>query len=76
MYAIFIYLLQIIYSADFQAEERKRAMVNLTKHPGFRAAHPREEHFVPVYVAAGAGEAGDVRVITSLYGAQTFAFGC
>lgn len=63
------------YSANFQAEERKRAMINLTKHPGFRTAHPREDHFVPLYVAAGAGEGGEVRVITSLYGAQTFAFG-
>lgn len=50
-------------------------MVNLTKHPGFRASHPREEHFVPLYVAAGAGEGGNVRVVTSLYGAPTFAFG-
>ncbi|KAG5342210.1 hypothetical protein C0989_004522 [Termitomyces sp. Mn162] len=57
------------------ADKRKEAMVNLTQHPGFRASHPREEHFVPLYVAAGAGEGGDVRVVTSLYGAPTFAFG-
>ncbi|KAG6819608.1 hypothetical protein H0H93_010332 [Arthromyces matolae] len=57
------------------AAERKQAMVNLPQHPGFRASHPREEHFVPLYVAAGAGEGGDVRVVTSLYGAPTFAFG-
>ncbi|KAG5645890.1 hypothetical protein DXG03_005037 [Asterophora parasitica] len=57
------------------ADERKQAMVNLTRHPGFRAAHPREDHFVPLYVAAGAGEGGGVRVITTLYGAPTFAFG-
>ncbi|KAG6874302.1 hypothetical protein C0995_001527 [Termitomyces sp. Mi166 len=56
-------------------DKRKEGMVNLTRHPGFRASHPREEHFVPLYVAAGAGEGGDVRVVTSLYGAPTFAFG-
>ena len=59
----------------FQADKRKEAMVNLTRHPGFRASHPREEHFIPLYVAAGAGEGGNVRIVTSLYGAPTFAFG-
>ncbi|KAF8078133.1 Extradiol ring-cleavage dioxygenase, class III enzyme, subunit B [Lyophyllum atratum] len=57
------------------AGKRKEAMVNLTRHPGFRASQPREDHFVPLYVAAGAGEGGGVRVVTSLYGAPTFAFG-
>ncbi|KAF9456724.1 Extradiol ring-cleavage dioxygenase, class III enzyme, subunit B [Collybia nuda] len=57
------------------AEERKQALMNLIKHPGFRTAQPREDHLVPLYVAAGAGETGGVRIITSLYGAQTFAFG-
>ncbi|KAG6909839.1 hypothetical protein DXG01_015112 [Tephrocybe rancida] len=55
-------------------DKRKQAMVNLVKHPGFRASQPREDHFVPLYVAAGAGEGGGVRVVTSLYGAPTFAF--
>lgn len=50
-------------------------MVNLTQHPGFRAAHPRSEHFVPLYVAAGAGETGKVKVVSAIYGAPTFAFG-
>ncbi|KAF7338653.1 4,5-DOPA dioxygenase extradiol-like protein [Mycena venus] len=57
------------------ATERKKAMVNLTKHPGFRAAHPREDHFVPLYVAAGAGEEGDSKVIADIYGSETVAFG-
>ncbi|KAJ7756848.1 Extradiol ring-cleavage dioxygenase, class III enzyme, subunit B [Mycena maculata] len=57
------------------ATERKAAMMNLTKHPGFRACHPREDHFIPVYVAAGAGEGGDVKVITDTYGSETIAFG-
>ncbi|KAJ7168153.1 Extradiol ring-cleavage dioxygenase, class III enzyme, subunit B [Mycena crocata] len=55
--------------------ERKNAMMNLTKHPGFRAAHPREEHFIPLYVAAGAGEGGNTKVIADMYGCETIAFG-
>ncbi|KAJ7470332.1 Extradiol ring-cleavage dioxygenase, class III enzyme, subunit B [Mycena latifolia] len=55
--------------------ERKQAMVNLTKHAGFRACHPREDHFVPLYVAAGAGEGGDAKVIADIYGCETVVFG-
>lgn len=58
-----------------QAEQRKKALYDLTKHAGFRASHPREDHFVPLYIAAGAGEGGGVRVICDLYGIPTFAFG-
>jgi len=56
-------------------EDRKRALISLTSHKGFRKAHPREDHFVPLYVAAGAAEEGEARVISGLYGAPTFAFG-
>ncbi|KAK7023911.1 4,5-DOPA dioxygenase extradiol-like protein [Favolaschia claudopus] len=55
--------------------ERKEAMAALPKHPGFRAAHPREDHFIPVYVAAGAGEEGKSKLIADIYGAETVAFG-
>jgi len=55
--------------------ERKKAMMNLTKHAAFRAAHPREEHFIPLYVAAGAGEGGNTKVIADMYGCETVAFG-
>lgn len=58
-----------------KAEQRKKALFDLTKHPGFRASHPREDHFVPLYVAAGTGEGGAVRVVCDLYGIPTFAFG-
>ncbi|KZT11441.1 Extradiol aromatic ring-opening dioxygenase [Laetiporus sulphureus 93-53] len=54
---------------------RKEQMIKLMQHPGFRAAHPRAEHFVPLYVAAGAGGDGEVRVLSAIYGAPTFAFG-
>ncbi|KAI0273820.1 Extradiol ring-cleavage dioxygenase, class III enzyme, subunit B [Gloeopeniophorella convolvens] len=54
---------------------RKTALVALTQHKGFRLAHPREDHFVPIYVAAGAGEEGGVHVLSGLYGCQTVAFG-
>ncbi|KAJ7349259.1 Extradiol ring-cleavage dioxygenase, class III enzyme, subunit B [Mycena albidolilacea] len=57
------------------ATERKKALFDLTKHHGFRACHPREEHFVPLYVAAGAGEEGETRVITDIYASATVAFG-
>ncbi|KAE9395027.1 Extradiol aromatic ring-opening dioxygenase [Gymnopus androsaceus JB14] len=35
-------------------QDRKKALYDLTKHAGFRPCNPREEHFVPLYVAAGA----------------------
>ncbi|EKM82834.1 hypothetical protein AGABI1DRAFT_34839 [Agaricus bisporus var. burnettii JB137-S8] len=58
------------------AEQRKKALFALTRHRGFRASHPREDHFVPLYIAAGAGEGdSEVRVICGLYGIPTFAFG-
>jgi aromatic ring-opening dioxygenase catalytic subunit (LigB family) len=47
----------------------------VTKHPYFRRAHPREEHFVPIYVAAGAGMEGKARVVSDLHGAITIVFG-
>ncbi|KAF8894405.1 Extradiol ring-cleavage dioxygenase, class III enzyme, subunit B [Infundibulicybe gibba] len=56
------------------AEKRKTAMIELTKHAGFRASHPREEHFVPIYVAAGAGGTSAC-VLSSVHGAPTVAFG-
>ena len=58
-----------------QAVERQRAMFDLPKFPGFRAAHPREEHFVPIYVAAGAGHDGSVKILHGGYGIHTIAFG-
>ncbi|KAK2467059.1 hypothetical protein APHAL10511_001317 [Amanita phalloides] len=59
----------------WDAEERKRAMMRLTEHKGFRAAHPREDHFVPLYVAGGAGEAGGAGVVSGVYGTATVGFG-
>jgi len=37
--------------------------------------HPREDHFVPLYVAGGAGEEGKVKTIVDLYGLGSFVFG-
>ncbi|KAF7307724.1 LigB domain-containing protein [Mycena kentingensis (nom. inval.)] len=55
--------------------ERTRKLKALTAHPGFHAAHPREEHFVPIYVALGAGGDGDTKLIADIFGAHTIAFG-
>lgn len=54
-------------------------MADLVHHPGFRPAHPREEHFVPLYVAEGAGTAGPgpagAHLVCGLWGAKTVVFG-
>jgi len=58
------------------SEERLKSLYALTSHPGFRKSHPREEHFIPIYSAAGAGGTeGKSRLLAGLYGAQTIAFG-
>lgn len=50
-------------------------MLKLVKHEGFRAAHPRADHFVPLYVAAGAGGTNtDAKLVSAVYGAATAAF--
>eukprot|EP01116_Phalansterium_solitarium_P001795 TRINITY_DN11613_c0_g1_i1.p1 TRINITY_DN11613_c0_g1~~TRINITY_DN11613_c0_g1_i1.p1 ORF type:complete len:318 (-),score=52.01 TRINITY_DN11613_c0_g1_i1:282-1235(-) len=56
-------------------EERNEALKAVTRHPFFRRAHPREEHFVPIYVAAGAGTSSDARVLCDLHGAISIGFG-
>lgn len=42
-------------SATLPVEERNTAYVEAKNRPDFRLAHPREEHYVPLLVAAGAG---------------------
>jgi len=56
-------------------DARKTALVALTQHEGFRSAHPREDHFVPIFVGAGAGEDGGVHVLSGVYACQAVAFG-
>ncbi|KAG8799400.1 hypothetical protein FRC17_007145, partial [Serendipita sp. 399] len=56
-------------------EAKQQALYDLTKHAGFRPSHPREDHFVPLYVAAGAGEEGQVKVLGAMYGMISAAFG-
>jgi aromatic ring-opening dioxygenase catalytic subunit (LigB family) len=57
--------------------ERRAALHALVEDPNYKKAHPHPDHFMPLYVAAGAGnvEAEEARVIFGLYGASTFAFG-
>ncbi|GAA5828042.1 hypothetical protein JCM11251_005705 [Rhodosporidiobolus azoricus] len=56
---------------------RKTALFALIHHPAFRSAHPREEHFVPIYTAAGAADqaGGRARTVCGLWGAKTIVFG-
>ncbi|GAA6014344.1 hypothetical protein JCM11491_005049 [Sporobolomyces phaffii] len=60
---------------------RAAALDALPRHAGFRLAHPREEHFVPIYIAAGAAhesertEAKAARIVCGLYGAKSAVFG-
>jgi aromatic ring-opening dioxygenase catalytic subunit (LigB family) len=58
-------------------EERNEDMKRLMQHPFFRRAHPREEHFVPIYIAAGAGSAEDdgANVLADIHSAISIAFG-
>ncbi|EJU06114.1 Extradiol aromatic ring-opening dioxygenase [Dacryopinax primogenitus] len=55
--------------------ERKKALIDLAAHPVYRLAHPRAEHFVPLYIAAGAGENGKSKVLLALFGLKAVAFG-
>ncbi len=55
--------------------ERNKKLIGLTKHKYFRLAHPREEHFTPLYVAAGAGSRGKAAILSDLHSAITIAFG-
>ncbi|GAA5951978.1 hypothetical protein JCM3765_005158 [Sporobolomyces pararoseus] len=72
-------IVSALSESDFQS--RTTALDNLTQHPGFRLAHPREEHFVPIYIAAGAAKESEEkdgkksRIVSGLYGAKTVLFG-
>lgn len=50
-------------------------MLELVNHKGFRKSHPRADHFVPIYVAGGAGKDGETKVLAAIHGALTVAFG-
>lgn len=41
---------------DLPPQERERAMLHWSDAPAARAAHPREDHIVPLWVALGAAE--------------------
>ncbi|KAL5533220.1 hypothetical protein ACEPAF_4996 [Sanghuangporus sanghuang] len=65
----------ILEAAQQPVGNLKESLVNITKHKYFRRAHPREEHFIPIYVAAGAGEGGEAKILAGVYGCPTIAFG-
>ncbi|KAK4047207.1 hypothetical protein OIO90_006270 [Microbotryomycetes sp. JL221] len=65
-------------AAVVDASKREKALKSLVHHPGFRSAHPREEHFVPLYIAAGACDKSPetrARTIFGAHGCKTIAFG-
>ena len=56
-------------------EERSRRLAEWGRAPAARACHPREEHLLPLMVAAGAAEedSGSIVLQTSVLGAQVSA---
>jgi aromatic ring-opening dioxygenase catalytic subunit (LigB family) len=60
-------------------EERARLLVGWESAPGARSCHPRSEHLVPIFIAAGAGGAEPARRVFAgtVMGVATssFAFG-
>jgi aromatic ring-opening dioxygenase catalytic subunit (LigB family) len=57
-----------------QYSARNEALKAAEKHPYFRRAHPRAEHWAPIFVAAGAGD-GAAKTVYDLHGHLSFAFG-
>ncbi len=58
--------------------DRISSLINWTKFPHARAAHPREEHLVPLFVAVGAGgpESKGTKIYDFLGTELVFAFTC
>jgi len=73
--------LRSFHDAIFEAvekidpDQRKNSLIELVKHPGFSNAHPRAEHFIPIYIAAGAGGMGKAKILNAQYAAATIVFG-
>ena len=62
-------------TAQAPAEERNRRLAEWERAPAARACHPREEHLLPLMVAAGAAEEdpGSIALQTSVLGARVSA---
>ena len=65
----------VIQAAESPAEHRLEALAGLMQHRGFQKAHPTAEHFVPLYIASGAGSEGSARTLCDVHGAVSIAFG-
>lgn len=59
-----------------ERDERNRKMKALLGSPGYSASHHSAEHFLPLYVAAGAAHesAKQPIVLAGIHGAKTIAF--
>lgn len=74
-------LLSCVLPVALSLSRAARAAMLIRRLDTQRAAHPREEHFVPIYVAHGAagsgpeGAAQGARMVCGLWGAKTVVFG-
>ena len=49
-----MWLQHVITAADVSASEREAALISWEAAPSARYSHPREEHLLPLHVAAAA----------------------
>lgn len=72
------WLTETITEPSISPLERKERLINWAKAPSARAAHPREEHLIPLHVIAGTASTNDggIEAGTSIcslsYGATSF----
>ena len=57
------YLQQALTDPAATPEQRRAALAGWEAAPEARFAHPREEHLLPLLVAAGAGGCGPAKVV-------------
>ncbi|RIB28997.1 extradiol ring-cleavage dioxygenase [Gigaspora rosea] len=58
---------------DSKGEEREKQLIKLIDHPLLRQAHPTDEHFVPIHVAAGAaGQDPGKKIFESCFGGMSW----
>ncbi|GAM28213.1 hypothetical protein SAMD00019534_113890, partial [Acytostelium subglobosum LB1] len=61
---------------DGNGEDRQQRLLKFRSAPSFQLAHPREEHFIPLMVPAGAGNAVTAQLIHCDWRAPSFCLSC